>query len=91
MPVSLFRHRSTSSDDPVAGVEAFWRWWVDEGSAACAGAIAQQTPDAIVDVLTERVGAVAERDFRAEGRTMEQIGLAGESREAVQTMLREGL
>jgi hypothetical protein len=60
MPVSLFRHRSTSSDDPVAGVEAFWRWWVDEGSAACAGAIAQQTPDAIVDVLTERVGAVAE-------------------------------
>lgn len=36
-------------------------------------------------------GAVAERDFRREGRTMEQLGLAGESREAVQTMLREGL
>jgi opine dehydrogenase len=35
-------------------------------------------------------GAVAERDFRWEGRTMESIGLAGESRESVQTMLREG-
>jgi opine dehydrogenase len=36
-------------------------------------------------------GAVAERDFRKEGRTMESVDLAGESRERVQTMLREGL
>ncbi|MCR4264592.1 NAD/NADP-dependent octopine/nopaline dehydrogenase family protein [Nitratireductor sp. ZSWI3] len=36
-------------------------------------------------------GAVAERDFRTEGRTMERLGLAGESREGLQAMLREGL
>ncbi len=48
-------------------------------------------PCPVATGLLAIAGAVAERDFRAEGRTMEQIGLAGESREAVQTMLREGL
>lgn len=36
-------------------------------------------------------GAVAEADFRKDGRTIETIGLGGESRDAVQAMLREGL
>ena len=48
-------------------------------------------PCPVATGLLAIAGAVAERDFRAEGRTMEKIGLAGESREAVQTMLREGL
>ena len=36
-------------------------------------------------------GAVAERDFRAEGRTMERLGLAGRDRADVQAMLRDGM
>lgn len=35
-------------------------------------------------------GAVAGRDFRAEGRTLASLGLAGESPAAVQAVLREG-
>ncbi|MEN8674849.1 DUF695 domain-containing protein [Nocardioides sp.] len=56
----LFPRRSPSAEDPAAGVEAFWRWWVAEGAAACAAAIGEQTPDAVVELLTERVGSVAE-------------------------------
>jgi opine dehydrogenase len=35
--------------------------------------------------------AICDADFRAEGRTLERIGLAGMGRDALQNMLREGL
>ncbi len=48
-------------------------------------------PCPVATGLLSIAGAVAERDFRKDGRTMEAIGLADQSRDMVQTMLREGL
>lgn len=50
-----------------------------------------KVPCPVAAGLLAIAGAVAETDFRKNGRTIETIGLGGESREAVATMLREGL
>ncbi len=51
-----------STEDPTATspVQAFWRWWVDEGATLCADAIARGGAEDVVEELTERVGAVQE-------------------------------
>ena len=54
----LFRRRARSSADPVQGTAEFWQWWLDEGATGTADAIATQTLDAWVDVLSPRVDAV---------------------------------
>lgn len=48
-------------------------------------------PCPVAKGLLAVAGAVAERDFRTEGRTMESLGLAGRDRADVQSMLQDGL
>ena len=47
-------------------------------------------PCPVAKGLLAIAGAVAERDLRSEGRTMESVGLAGRSRADVQAMLKDG-
>lgn len=53
----LFRKKA-SAPDLAQGIDAFWAWWAAAGSAQTAAAIADRTPDRMVDELSHRVNGI---------------------------------
>lgn len=64
--MGLFRKGRRELDDPRAAevarqgaaIEAFWRWWTQEGATEAAGAIADLRPERLVDPLGQHVAAI---------------------------------
>jgi hypothetical protein len=53
--MGLFRRRAA---DPVTAISDFWAWWGAEGAAAAAAAIADGSPERVVEPISSRVHAI---------------------------------
>ncbi|MDF8263712.1 DUF695 domain-containing protein [Luteipulveratus flavus] len=56
--VSGGRAQQSAGDSRVAAIDAFWRWWLDEGADRCSSALGGPEADTLVALLDPHVQAI---------------------------------